>query len=226
MGLFWLTLLAVVSLWIFVSLGVALSLHQEVGRNTWHLRLLQSYDDECYPETKCAYFNQMLFVPVKIGARHVGMAILFVLLVFFRVVTDWIVRPIGGEYPAHALQKDYWKELVTMDENDFERSNMSYSEFPLKRFSFICNVFIGLLFWFAVLYFSYQNCKTGICTSTGFGVMLVMSVLFTILGFVALIRFVFKSVITGIRKSFIAAKNSDWWKMLTGKLCATLTYKD
>lgn len=225
MSLFWLTLLAIVSLWIFVSLGVALSLHQEVGRNTWHLRLLQSYDDECYPETKCAYFKQMLFAPVKIGVKAFCTALLFVLVLFFRIVTDWVVKPVGGEYVAHALQKEYWKELVTVDEYDLERRNMSYANFPFKRFSFICAVFIAILFWFVVLYFSYQECKTGHCTYLGLAVML-CSVVFSVLGLVALIRFTIKSTITGIRKSFIAAKNSDWWKMLTGKLCATLTYKD
>lgn len=226
MSLFWLTFLAIASLWIFVSLAVTLSLDKEVHTTSWHLHLLQSYDVECFPETKCEYFKHMLFVPIKIGAKAVGVGIFFVMVIFFRVATDWIAEPIKGKYVARALQKDYWKELITINEYDFERSDMSYAEFPFKRFSFICIVLVALLLWFAVFYVSYQNCNTGHCTGAGFGVILVFWVLFTLLGFVALIRLAIKSIILGIKKSFTSAKDSDWWKMLTGKFCASLTYKD
>lgn len=223
MGLFWLTLLAVVSLWIFVSLGVALSLHQEVGRNTWHLRLLQSYDDECYPETKCVYFKQMLFAPIKYAGTRVGGILLFCFVILFRFITDWVVMPMSGEYVSGAFRKDYWNELVTIDDEDFERKSVVYAKFS---FSVMCIALLGIFLWIVVVYFLYQGCKTGSCKSTGFSMLFVCWGFVTILSVFAIIRLAIKSLVCGIKKSLMAWKESDWWKMLSGKFCATLTYKD
>ncbi len=52
------------SLWIFVSLGVALSLDQVVNPTSWHLRFLRTaYDDGLSPRTHCRYFWYALAAP-------------------------------------------------------------------------------------------------------------------------------------------------------------------
>ncbi len=219
--LYLLIFLGVCSVWTFISLGVVLTLPDKVDTNSWHLRFLRfAIHTEISPKSNCSYFWSMLFVPLYFAMLLFVCCVVSVGFVTCRLVYDWLVMPVKGQYAVGVMTKKYWKGVVSMTDSE-------YTDLPFKRFSIAAIALCAITVWLYIGYESVWLClRNAICRKSSLTLDL-MGTMWVGINFVAvvvlptyMIRMFFRKFSSHMKKT----KESSWWDFISGKICRPLDY--
>ncbi len=223
---FWTLLAMASSLWIFVSLGVWVSLDQVINPTPWHLRFLRTaYDDGLSPSTHCRYFWYILAAPLVCFVLYGIAAVFCFIILFCRTCFDWVIMPLSGRYVVGALTKEYWKSFVTFrlvnvrSDVTLERGRKDvYADLPLRRHGIAALALIALFIWGFVGYGAIARTVSEVAPTLIDVIWFIVSML----GAVYLCRYYMRD--DGGPKRGLRHKYADGVAMFLGKFCKTLVY--
>jgi hypothetical protein len=200
---------AVLALWVFTCLWVAIPL-RTVDETSWHSRMIFRK-----PEGNCAYFWTLLISPIVNIYLLANIAIWITVLIVYRFLFDWLIMPICGRRVEHPTTRKYWKEfLVRMDDRVCH-----YVEFRYRNYWIGLVVLLASIAWISVagvIFFQLTNASAQ--KKDGLIMALIPWSIFTLL------------VLYGVLQTYFTDSKKlhdfrEGFGFISGKLCRKLEYE-